>query len=343
MIGSTFTLKGKTYRNLEAQVLENQKKSIKNEQDIEELKKSGPVYIEKLYGEYQPELGSDDLIALINQGYQVFIRTDSGYYSVDRYYPGGSISFTAINAEEGILYEYIIYPDRAWERFETTVAQQGTDTISRIIHDTIEEGAIRGADQFLPAYGATTLQEYFRKVGYIVCEIARDDGYILVAVCNNLSDDGILNFYFSEDENQTSGHYQLSYRPEILIDTNQLVLYFEDFLTYTPLGLNISELRELHDITNPINFDYFDISVGSTLTLPYTGSQMLRHPNLNIKIQTVDPSILENMYLKQGLYRNSNGTVTIGFDNTNSDYGSTLQLEGQADSNVFTVVYFSEV
>lgn len=41
MIGSTFTLKGKTYRNLEAQVLENQKKSIKNEQEITEIKQGG--------------------------------------------------------------------------------------------------------------------------------------------------------------------------------------------------------------------------------------------------------------------------------------------------------------
>ena len=43
MIGSTFTLKGKTYRNLEAQVLENQKKTLKNEQDIAELANKGDV------------------------------------------------------------------------------------------------------------------------------------------------------------------------------------------------------------------------------------------------------------------------------------------------------------
>lgn len=41
MTGSTFTFKGKTYRNLEAQVLENQKKSIKNEEDIKEIKEGG--------------------------------------------------------------------------------------------------------------------------------------------------------------------------------------------------------------------------------------------------------------------------------------------------------------
>ena len=40
MIGSTFTLKGKTYRNLEAQVLENQKRTIQNAEEMKTYDKT---------------------------------------------------------------------------------------------------------------------------------------------------------------------------------------------------------------------------------------------------------------------------------------------------------------
>jgi hypothetical protein len=117
--------KGKTYRNLEEQVLENQKKTIKNEKDIKAIKELSPIYIENLYGDHdEPALGADQLIALINQGVEVFLKVGSGYLSVDHYHPGGSISFSAINIEEGIFYEYIIYVDKVWEHFEKILPEK---------------------------------------------------------------------------------------------------------------------------------------------------------------------------------------------------------------------------
>lgn len=217
------------------------------------------------------------------------------------------------------------------------------DEIKRVLYFEMSGDEFVGDDKTLPAYGATTLTEYFVKVGYLVAQLDVGDNQFMFALSRDTTDYGFIHFDLGfPSEVTTETIKRITYQIHLNTETDTVEFYFDDFYDYNPYGL---DLGQFYDMIYPIRVNYQTLNEGGKIQLRFNGNDMEFHPNtwLQVDIYNNQKEPTYN-YLKQRYYAVNSGIVTMGFDNiVPGNNGMFVELSGQTDSDIFDVAYFEEI